>query len=57
MSWTYLFIWKEVCSDLEINESDMNEQGCSACGKRNLCAVSISSTKQYFDLNTTLLKQ
>ena len=39
MSWIYLFIWKELCFYMEINESDMHEHGSSACGKQNLCVI------------------
>ena len=35
-----LFIYlleKKLCFCVDINESDMHEHGCSACGKRNFC--------------------
>ena len=40
MYWIYLFIYLFIYLKgtlyAEINESDMLEHGCSACGKRNL---------------------
>ena len=32
-----------------INESDMHEHGCSACGKRKRCVILRLYSKQYFN--------
>ena len=34
----YLFE-KNLVFYVEINESNMHEHGCSACGRRNLCVI------------------